>query len=88
MTFEIDPPDEPCPDCGSIHHRTCRVDEAFKKSVVSMGYKTDNGVLRKVWQDAIDHMVEQVSNLTIYKMPDNDGRWLLWEEVMRVLTHD
>jgi hypothetical protein len=22
MTFEIDPP-EPCPDCGSTHHRSC-----------------------------------------------------------------
>lgn len=22
-TFEIDPPDEPCPDCGSTHHRAC-----------------------------------------------------------------
>jgi hypothetical protein len=23
MNFEIDPPDEPCPDCGSVHHRSC-----------------------------------------------------------------
>lgn len=23
MTFEIEPPDEPCPDCGSAHHRAC-----------------------------------------------------------------
>ena len=23
MTFEVDPPDEPCPDCGSTHHRSC-----------------------------------------------------------------
>jgi hypothetical protein len=23
MSFEINPPDEPCPDCGSPHHREC-----------------------------------------------------------------
>lgn len=23
IPFEIDPPDEPCPDCGSGHHRSC-----------------------------------------------------------------
>jgi hypothetical protein len=23
MTFEMEPPDEPCPDCGSTHHRAC-----------------------------------------------------------------
>jgi hypothetical protein len=23
MTFEIDPQDEPCPDCGSPEHRCC-----------------------------------------------------------------
>ena len=23
MAFEIDPQDEPCPDCGSGHHRSC-----------------------------------------------------------------
>ena len=25
MSFEIDPPDEPCPDCGSGSHRECQV---------------------------------------------------------------
>jgi hypothetical protein len=25
MSFEIDPPDEPCPDCGSSSHRACQV---------------------------------------------------------------
>ena len=25
MNFEIDPPDEPCPDCGSSRHRQCQV---------------------------------------------------------------
>ncbi len=23
MTFEMEPPDEPCPDCGSTQHRAC-----------------------------------------------------------------
>lgn len=23
MTFAMEPADEPCPDCGSTHHRTC-----------------------------------------------------------------
>jgi hypothetical protein len=29
MSFEIDPPDEPCPDCGSTHHRQCDIKPKF-----------------------------------------------------------
>lgn len=34
MTFEIDPPDEPCPDCGSVHHRECDAAQVAERVAV------------------------------------------------------
>ena len=33
MNFELDPPDEPCPDCGSVHHRACRKQQSAQERV-------------------------------------------------------
>jgi hypothetical protein len=34
MIFEIDPPDEPCPDCGSTHHRSCMGDVSSELDII------------------------------------------------------
>jgi transposase-like protein len=46
--FEIDPPDEPCPDCGSTKHRACHACETPLDGAIQHRWKCRK--CGKVWE--------------------------------------
>jgi hypothetical protein len=48
MSFEMEPSDEPCPDCGSTQHRSCM------KILMTVG-DLPYSIAPKVWFTGLDY---------------------------------